>query len=204
MRSKDSARWLQEHFSDAYVKKAQQEGYRSRAVYKLAELQQSYSLFKSGMTIIDLGAAPGGWAQYLQKLLGKNGLIVAVDILPIPPIDGVNIIQGDFALPVVQDEISCYLDNKELSWLLSDMSPNLSGLKDVDQPRAMYLVELVLEYALIHQAHGILMKVFQGEGFDAFLRDVRKIFQQVLIRKPKASRGRSREVYIIGRGRKDI
>lgn len=203
MRSKTSARWLKEHFSDVYVKKAQQEGYRSRAVYKLIELQQSYTLFKAGMNIVDLGAAPGSWAQYLLKLVGKNALIVAVDILPIAPISGLEFLQGDFTAPAIQDRINDCISNKQLHWLLSDMSPNLSGIKDVDQPRAMYLVELVLDFAVTHNAQGLLVKVFQGEGFDTFLYEIKKIFKQVIIRKPQASRDRSREVYIIARSRKD-
>lgn len=201
--TKSSRRWLKEHFSDPYVKQAQQAGYRSRAVYKLLELHERDKLFKSGMTIIDLGAAPGGWSQVIVEILGSKGRIIALDILPMDPLSGVDIIQGDFTEESVADELFHRLGEDTLvDWVLSDMAPNLSGIDSVDQPRSIYLAELALDFAVkVLPSHegGFLVKVFQGEGFDEFLKHVRQHFKKVQIRKPKASRGRSREVYILAR-----
>lgn len=202
--SKSSRRWLQEHFTDPYVKQAQQEGYRSRAVYKLLEMQQRDHLFKPGMTVIDLGAAPGGWSQLITKLIQPKGRIIALDLLPMDPIDGVEFIQGDFSDDVVLSTLLEKLSPIQPDWVISDIAPNMSGNESVDIPRSIYLAELVLDFALkvLVKEGGFLIKVFQGEGFDALLSDIKRNFKSVAIRKPKASRGRSREVYILAKGRK--
>lgn len=199
--SKSSRRWLNEHFSDAYVKQAQQEGYRSRAVYKLLELQERYKLFKPGMTIVDLGAAPGGWSQVLVKMVGSKGKVIAMDILPMEPIPGVEFIQGDFCSEDVLNQLLLSLGDNKVNWVLSDMAPNMSGIDSVDQPRSIYLAELALDFAMrvLSEKGGFLVKVFQGEGFDELLQTIRRHFSKVIIRKPKASRGRSREVYILAK-----
>ncbi len=201
MPTKSSRRWLKEHFSDTYVKKAQKAGYRSRAVYKLLELQERDKLFKPGMTVLDLGAAPGGWSQLVLEYVGKNGRVIAMDILPMEPIPGVEIIQGDFTDNSIMAELMQCLGRSKVDWVISDMAPNLSGIDSVDQPRSIYLADLALDFALqvLSQQGGLLVKVFQGEGFDAFLKQVREHFKKVIIRKPKASRGRSREVYILAK-----
>lgn len=198
---KSSRRWLREHFSDTYVKQAQQAGYRSRAVYKLLELHERYKLFKPGMVVIDLGAAPGGWSQVLVDLLGPKGRIIALDILPMDPITGVEFIEGDFTQETVEAELTELLGESTVDWVLSDMAPNISGIDSVDQPRSIYLAELALEFALkvLPPKGGFLVKVFQGEGFDGYLKLLRDNFKSVAIRKPKASRGRSSEVYILAR-----
>jgi 23S rRNA (uridine2552-2'-O)-methyltransferase len=199
--SKSSRRWLREHFSDPYVKQAQQEGFRSRAVYKLLELQERDKLFKPGMTIIDLGAAPGGWSQVVANLIGKNGRVIALDILPMEPLPGVEFIQGDFTEEAVLNELLLRIGDAKADWVISDMAPNMSGVDSVDQPRSMELTELAFELAqlVLNKQGGLLVKTFQGEGFDAFLVTLRAYFKKVLIRKPKASRDRSREVYILAR-----
>jgi 23S rRNA (uridine2552-2'-O)-methyltransferase len=200
MPKSSSRRWLREHFSDTYVKKAQQEGYRSRAVYKLMELQERDKLFKPGMTVVDLGAAPGGWSQVLVDWVGAKGRVIALDILPMDPIPGVEFIEGDFTEDKQVDALFECLDGQQVDWVISDMAPNLSGIDSVDQPRAMYLAELALDFALkVEPTCGLLMKVFQGDGFDVFLKQLREHYKKVLIRKPKASRGRSSEVYILCR-----
>lgn len=199
-KSSSSRRWLKEHFSDPYVKKAQQAGYRSRSVYKLLEMQERYQLFKPGMTIVDLGAAPGGWSQLLSEWIKPTGQIVALDILPMEPLKGVQFIQGDFTEEKVLSELMTHIPHS-VDWVLSDMAPNLSGNANIDIPRSMNLVELALNLAMqiLKPGGGLLIKVFQGEGFDSFLAELRTNFQSVIIRKPKASRGRSREVYLIAR-----
>jgi 23S rRNA (uridine2552-2'-O)-methyltransferase len=196
-----SRRWLREHFTDPYVKKAQQEGYRSRAVYKLIEIHERYRLFKPGMTVIDLGAAPGGWCQVVSKWVKPNGRIIALDLLPMEPIPGVEFIQGDFSDEAILNVLSSQIEGAKVDWVISDMAPNMSGNESVDLPRSMYLSELALEFALncLKANGGFLIKSFQGEGFDALLRDIRSRFKSVAIRKPKASRDRSREVYILAR-----
>lgn len=201
MPTKSSRRWLKEHFSDTYVKKAQQAGYRSRAVFKLKELQERDKLFKPGMTIVDLGAAPGGWSQFVAEIVGSKGRVIAFDILPMDPISGVEVIQGDFTEDAQIDDLTQRLGGSTIDWVLSDMAPNLSGIDSVDQPRSVYLAELALDFAIkvLPPQGGFLVKVFQGEGFDEFLKMVRTQFKKVLIRKPKASRGRSREVYILAK-----
>jgi len=204
--TKSSRRWLREHFSDPYVKQAQQAGYRSRAVYKLLELHERDKLFKPGMTIVDLGAAPGGWSQIVVDIVGPKGRVVALDILPMEPIPEVDFIQGDFTEDSVVNELFQLLgEDTVVNWVLSDMAPNLSGIDSIDQPRSIFLAELALDFALkvlSPREGGFLVKVFQGEGFDPFLKQVRDHFKKVLIRKPKASRGRSREVYILAKNEK--
>jgi 23S rRNA (uridine2552-2'-O)-methyltransferase len=203
-RSDSSRRWLKEHFTDPYVKQAQQEGYRSRAVYKLLEIHQRDRLFKPGMTVVDLGAAPGGWAQLLVKLVKPKGQVIALDILPMEPIDGVEFIQGDFSEDAVADNLLARLSGVNVDWVISDIAPNMSGNDSIDMPRSVYLAELALDFALkvLPPEGGFLIKLFQGEGFDAFLADLKKKFQKTVIRKPKASRSRSREVYILARMRR--
>lgn len=200
-RSKSSNRWLQEHFNDAYVKRAQQEGYRSRAVFKLLEIQDKDKLLRPGMTVVDLGAAPGGWSEVAVGLVGDRGRVVALDILPMDAIAGVEFIQGDFREDEVLERLIECVGNRPVDLVMSDMAPNISGTKAVDQPRAMYLAELALDLARRVLAPGgdFLVKVFQGEDFDTYLREVRGSFGKVMIRKPKASRPRSREVYLLAR-----
>ncbi len=202
--SSSSRRWLREHFNDPYVKLAQQEGYRSRAVYKIQELQERDKLFKPGMTVIDLGAAPGSWSEVIVKWVGRKGRVIAMDILAMEPLEGVEFIQGDFTDDSVFNELLAKLDQVPVDWVVSDMAPNLSGIDSVDQPRSIYLAELALDFALrvLTKDGGFLTKVFQGDGFDPFLMEVRRHFKKVLIRKPKASRGRSRETYILASDRK--
>ncbi|MBV8802724.1 MAG: 23S rRNA (uridine(2552)-2'-O)-methyltransferase RlmE [Gammaproteobacteria bacterium] len=200
-KSKSSRRWLQEHFSDPYVKKAQREGLRSRAAYKLQQLQERDKLFKPGMTVVDLGAAPGGWSELVVKYTGAKGKVIALDILPMEPIRGVEFIQGDFTEDVQLENLLEQLGSNKVDWVLSDMAPNLSGVDSVDQPRSIALAEIALDFALrvLNEHGGFLTKVFQGDGFDVFLKEVRCHFKKVMIRKPDASRGRSREVYILAR-----
>lgn len=201
---KRSPQWLKEHFSDVYVKQAQRSGYRSRAVYKLEELHTRDHLFKPGMFVIDLGAAPGGWSQLVKKLVGKNGRVLALDILPMEPLAGVEFILGDFSEETTQQQVLESLGGAKADWVISDMAPNLSGISGIDQPRAMHLIELALDFSLVVlcDGGGFLTKIFQGEGFDDFLKLIRSRFQKVRIRKPKASRGRSREIYIVATGKK--
>ncbi|OGT59324.1 MAG: 23S rRNA methyltransferase [Gammaproteobacteria bacterium RIFCSPHIGHO2_12_FULL_42_10] len=194
-----SARWLQEHFSDDFVKKARAAGYRSRAVYKLLELHEKNRLFKPGMLIIELGAAPGSWSQLVVSLVRPRGRVIAIDRLPMDPIEDVEIIEGDFVEPETVDAILQKIGETKADWILSDMAPNMSGHVSVDIPQAMYLAELACDFALqtLNATGGLLMKVFQGEGFDPLLTHIRKHFSKVVVRKPQASRGRSREVYIV-------
>jgi 23S rRNA (uridine2552-2'-O)-methyltransferase len=201
-RSKSSHQWMQEHFDDEYVKMAQSQGYRSRAVFKLSEIQEKDSLIKAGMNIVDLGAAPGGWSQYAKQRLGKNNKLIALDILPMDALEGVDFIQGDFLEQSVIDQLYAVLDGLPVHLVLSDMAPNMSGNKAVDQPRSMYLCELALDTAksILAKNGGFLVKVFQGEGFEDFHREVQNHFTKVVIRKPKASRPRSNEVYILAKG----
>lgn len=196
-----SKRWLREHFTDPYVKQAQQEGYRSRAVYKLLELHERYHLFKPGMTVIDLGAAPGGWSQLVTKLIQPRGRMMALDILPMEGLPGVEFLQGDFTDDAVLQTLMQRLNGAKVDWVLSDMAPNMSGNKSVDMPRAMYLAEIALDFTrqVLSAKGGFLIKVFQAEGVDAFLLDIKKQFKSVIVRKPKASRDRSREVYVLAR-----
>ncbi len=203
-KSKSSHRWLKEHFSDEYVKRAQRDGYRSRAVYKLDEIQQRDRVIKPGMTLVDLGAAPGGWSQYALPLIGRKGKVMAMDILPMEPLPGVDFLQGDFREDTVLESLLKMLAGREIDLVMSDIAPNISGVEAVDLPRSMYLVELAVDFAdqVLKPGGDLLVKVFQGEGFDELVRDLRRRYTKVLIRKPKASRPRSREVYALARGRK--
>ena len=201
-RSKSSSRWMQEHFEDEYVKMAQIQGYRSRAVFKLKEIQEKDSLIKPGMNIIDLGAAPGGWSQLARELMGKKDKLIALDILPMESIDNVDFIQGDFREEAVLNLLYEILDQAPVSLVMSDMAPNMSGNRAVDQPRAVYLAELALDTAkaVLSKNGSFLVKLFHGEGFETYYQDVQSHFTKVIIRKPKASRPRSNEVYILAKG----
>jgi 23S rRNA (uridine2552-2'-O)-methyltransferase len=203
-RTKSSRRWLQEHFADEYVKKAQREGYRSRAVYKLEEIQQKDRLIRPGMTIVDLGAAPGGWSQYATRLLDGRGRIIATDILPMDSLPDVEFIQGDFRDEAVFAALLEAIGDRPVDLVMSDIAPNISGVEAVDQPSSMYLAELAVDLATRVLAPGgdLLFKAFQGEGFDQLIKDLRGRFTKLVIRKPKASRPRSREVYVLARGYK--
>lgn len=200
--SRSSKRWLAEHFADPFVRKAQQQGLRSRAAFKLEELDQRDRLIKPGLNILDLGAAPGGWSQYASKCLQGNGRIVAIDLLAMPAIPGVEFIQGDFADPQVRAELAIHIGVTKFDLVMSDMLPNLSGHKIVDQYRAMALAELALDVALelMVPNAGFLVKLFQGLGFEDYLKTVRRYFDKTMLRKPKASRDRSPEVYLLARG----
>jgi len=200
-RSKSSSRWMQEHFDDEYVKMAQAQGYRSRAVFKLKEIQDKDRLIKPGMNIIDLGAAPGGWSQFARQIVGKKDKVIALDILAMDPLEGVDFIQGDFREQAVLDRLYAVLDGAPINLVMSDMAPNMSGNKGVDQPRSIYLGELALDTAKAVLARdGIfLVKLFHGAGFEEFYKEVRQSFVRVAIRKPKASRPRSNEVYILAK-----
>jgi 23S rRNA (uridine2552-2'-O)-methyltransferase len=193
---------MQEHFDDEYVKMAQAQGYRSRAVFKLKEIQDKDQLIKPGMNIIDLGAAPGGWSQFTRQIIGKKDKIIALDILAMEPLEGVDFIQGDFREQAVMDQLYTLLDGAPVNLVMSDMAPNMSGNKGVDQPRAIYLGELALETAktVLTRDGVFLVKLFHGAGFEEFHKEVQKFFAKVVIRKPKASRPRSNEVYILAKG----
>ena len=201
-KSKSSKGWLKEHFDDEYVRRSQQDGYRSRAIYKLIEIDNKDHLIKPGMTVIDLGAAPGGWSEYCVKKLGKNGTVVALDILPMEPIDDVTIIEGDFREDAVFEELMAVMNNQSADLVISDMAPNISGMESVDMPRAYYLCELALDLArqVLKPGGGLLVKLFQGEGFEAYNKELKTSFSKVVMRKPKASRARSREIYALATG----
>ncbi len=201
-KSKSSKGWLREHFDDPYVKKAQQLGMRSRACFKLLEIQEKDKIIKPGMTILDLGAAPGGWSQVAADIIGSNGRVIASDILPMDALADVEFVQGDFTDLEVMEKLLDLLDGEKVDLVISDMAPNMSGMKDVDQPKAMYLGELALDLAtqVLKPGGGFLAKVFHGEGFDVLLQEMRKQFNKVQTRKPQASRARSREVYQLARG----
>ena len=200
--SKSSKKWLQEHFNDVYVKKAQAEGYRSRAIYKLKEIDEKERLFKPGMTVVDLGAAPGGWTQYVSEKLGGSGTIVALDILPMDSLAGVEFILGDFQDDLVLQKLINLVPERGVDVVLSDMSPNMSGNIAIDIPRAMYLTELAFDFSskMLKPGGVMLMKVFHGTGFDDLVKQVRQQFERVVIRKPLASRARSRETYLLAKG----
>jgi len=201
-KSKSSSRWLTEHFNDQYVKASQIDGYRSRASYKLVELNNKDKFIRPGMTVVDLGSAPGGWSQVAAKLLGDKGRVIASDILPMDTIAGVTFIQGDFTEESVLNVLLAEMGDAKADLVISDMAPNMSGVAAVDQPKSMYLVELALDMALkvLHPGGTFVCKVFQGEGFDRFFESCRESFQRVVTRKPDASRPRSREVYIVAKG----
>ena len=201
-RTKSSKRWLDEHFNDVYVKKAQAEGYRSRAVYKLQEVDDKESLLKPGMTVVDLGAAPGGWTQYVSEKLQGKGRIVALDILPMDALPDVSFIHGDFREDNVLQELINLIPERSLDLLLSDMAPNMSGSSAIDIPRAMYLVELAFDFAekMLKPGGTMLVKIFHGSGFDDLVKQERASFEKVVIRKPSASRSRSIETYLLAKG----
>ena len=201
-RSKSSSRWMAEHFEDEYVKMAQTQGYRSRAVFKLKEIQEKDQLIKPGMNIVDLGAAPGGWSQLARQLMGKKNKLIALDILPMDALEGVDFIQGDFREEAVLEQLHAALEGSPVNLVMSDMAPNMSGNRGVDQPRAIYLGELALEAAklVLTKDGSFLVKLFHGEGFEVFQGEVQRCFTKVVIRKPKASRPRSNEVYILAKG----
>ncbi len=203
-KSKSSRRWLAEHFDDQYVKMSQQQGLRSRAAFKLIELDEKYQLIRKGMRVVDLGSAPGSWTQVVQRELGDSGLIVALDILPMDPLEHVTFIEGDFTEDEPLALLEEALDGQNVDLVLSDMAPNMSGMGAVDQPRAMYLAELALAFAekWLEPGGSFVVKVFHGEGFDDYVKQTRSLFEKVRIRKPAASRPRSREVYILGHRRK--
>ena len=210
-KSKSSKGWLKEHFDDEFVRRSQQDGYRSRAIYKLIEIDKKDRLVKPGMTIIDLGAAPGGWSEYCVNKLGKKGTIIALDILPMEPIEGVTIIEGDFREDVVFNELMSIIGNSEsnggkVDLVISDMAPNISGMGSVDMPRAYYLCELALDLArqVLKPGGGLLVKLFQGEGFEAYNKELKSSFSKVVMRKPRASRARSREIYALATGFKVV
>ncbi|CAA0081588.1 Ribosomal RNA large subunit methyltransferase E [Zhongshania aliphaticivorans] len=193
---------MKEHFDDHYVKMAQRDGYRSRACYKLLEIQEKDRLIKPGMSVVDLGSAPGGWSQVAAMLVGHHGQILASDILEMDTIAGVEFIQGDFTEESVFNELMAFLGNQKADLVISDMAPNMSGMRDVDQPQSMYLCELALDMAssVLRPGGGFVTKIFQGEGFDQYMRLLREQFSKVVTRKPAASRPRSREVYLVATG----
>ena len=201
-RTKSSKRWLKEHFTDNYVKLARQNGYRSRAAYKLLEIQDKDKLIKSGMTVVDLGAAPGGWSEVAAKLVGSSGRLVALDILPMEPIAGVEFIQGDFTDEAVLTALLEKVPGHSVDLVISDMAPNISGMKAIDQPRVSYLVELAVDFAkqVLKPDGALLIKTFQGSDFEALLKDLRQHFATVKSRKPGASRARSNELFLLAQG----
>ena len=203
-KSKSSRRWLAEHFDDQYVKMSQQQGLRSRAAFKLTELDEKYHLIRKGMRIVDLGSAPGSWTQVVQRVLGYTGQILALDILPMDPLENVSFIEGDFTEDEPLALLEAELDGHNVDLVLSDMAPNMSGMGAVDQPRAMYLAELALAFAeqWLEPGGSFVVKAFHGTGFDDYVKQCRTLFEKVQIRKPAASRPRSREVYILGHRRK--
>jgi 23S rRNA (uridine2552-2'-O)-methyltransferase len=201
-RSKSSARWLAEHASDAYVQRARDEGWRSRAVFKLEEIQRSDHLLRPGMTVVDLGAAPGGWSQYAARALVGHGRVIAVDILPIASLKGVEVLQGDFSEQTTLDRLLGLLGEGRADLVLSDMAPNTMGIAEVDHTRSMHLAELALDFArrALRPGGDLLLKVFQGRQFQSLVGRLRTEFKTVKLRKPKASRGRSPELYVLARG----
>lgn len=201
-RTKSSTQWLKEHFDDMYVKKAQQEGYRGRAIYKLKEIDDKEGLFKPGMTVVDLGAAPGSWSQYVSQKLDGRGLIIALDLLSMDSLPDVTFLQGDFREDDVLQELVRLVPARGVNIVLSDMAPNMSGNPAVDIPRAMYLAELAVDFSqkMLMPGGMLLIKLFHGTGFDALVKQIRGQYQRVVIRKPAASRARSRETYLLAKG----
>lgn len=201
-RSRGSQRWLKEHFSDPYVREAQRRGLRSRAVFKLEEIDGRDQLLARGQCVVDLGAAPGGWSEYAAARVAPTGQVIAIDLLDMLPVPGVTFIQADFASDEGLEQLDAALGGNGVDLVLSDMAPNLSGQKAVDQPRSMFLAELALDFCheRLNPGGGLLVKVFQGQGFDELLKAMRERFVKVQSRKPEASRNRSREVYLLARG----
>lgn len=200
--SNSSTKWMQEHFDDEYVKKAQKLGLRSRAVFKIEEINKKDKLIKSGMKVVDLGAAPGGWSEYAVKAVGDKGQVVACDILSMDPIAGVDFLQGDFREEVVLDALLTRINGKTIDVVMSDMAANMTGNESADSARSMYLVELALEMCqqVLKKNGSFVVKVFQGAGFEQFMKEVRIVFKTVKTRKPDSSRARSREVYLVATG----
>jgi 23S rRNA (uridine2552-2'-O)-methyltransferase len=205
-RTKSSQRWLARNARDKYVKRARQEGARSRAIYKLEEIDRRDRLLQPGMTVVDLGAAPGGWSQYVKSRVGDSGRVLALDILPMEPIVGVEFIEGDFAEPPVLDLLTQRLQGKPVDLVISDMAPNMSGVTSVDQARSMSLAELALEFSdkSLKPGGSLLIKTFQGAGFNEFFAQMRRRFEKLATRKPSASRAESKEIYLLGRGFKGV
>ncbi len=203
-RSKSSGAWLREHFDDHYVKEAKRLGLRSRAAFKLMEIQEKDRLIKPGMVVVDLGAAPGGWSQFAMDMVGDRGRVIASDILPMDSLAGVEFVEGDFTEESVFNELMDLVGDNKADLVISDMAPNMSGMQAVDQPRSMYLAELALDMAkqVLKPGGSIVFKVFQGEGFDELLREMRPAFVQTVTRKPASSRSRSREVYLVAKSYK--
>ncbi len=203
-KNKTSKAWMQEHVTDPYVRKAQAEGMRSRAAYKLQQLAERDHLLKPGMVVVDLGCAPGGWAQVAGRMVGSEGRVIGVDLLEMLPVPGVRFVQGDFGDDSVLAEVEKYLEARPVDLVLSDMAPNMSGVASVDQARSIGLAELALDFAVNHlkPQGNFLVKVFQGSGFEELVAEIRRRFVQVMIRKPEASRSRSNEVYLVGKGLK--
>ena len=201
-RSKSSARWLAEHASDPYVQRAREEGWRSRAVFKLEEIQRSDHLLRPGMTVVDLGAAPGGWSQYAARMLAGRGRVIAVDILPMAGLKGVEVLQGDFSEQATLDRVLGLLGDSRADLVLSDMAPNTMGIAEVDHARSMHLAGLAVDFATraLRPGGDLLLKVFQGREFQSLVGRLRADFKTVKLRKPKASRGRSPELYVLARG----
>jgi 23S rRNA (uridine2552-2'-O)-methyltransferase len=198
-RSKSSRQWLDRHFKDDYVKQAKKAGYRSRAAFKLLEIQEKDRVIKPGMRVVDLGAAPGGWSQIARDLVGEKGQVIALDILPMDPIAGVEIIEGDFREDEPLSHLRNLLGGEPVDLVISDMAPNVTGMVSVDQPRAMYLCELALDFAResLKPGGGLVIKVFQGVGFDDYIKALRQSFGRVVSRKPASSRSKSRETYLV-------
>ncbi len=205
-RSHSSKRWLKEHFNDAFVQRAQKEGFRSRAVYKLEQIQQRDKILVPGMTVIDLGAAPGGWSQLAKQYLKGHGRIIAMDILPMDEIDGVTFIQGDFREDAVISQLMQAIGTKPVDLIMSDMAPNMSGNRSIDQPRVIYLCELAFEFVeqTLKPGGDFLIKIFQGAEFQEYLQRLRQSFTRVVVRKPEASRSRSSECYLLAKGYKIV
>ena len=202
--TRTSKAWMQEHLNDEFVKRAQKEGYRARAAYKLIEIDDKDKLIKPGMTIVDLGSTPGSWCQVAVQRLKNQGKVIALDILDMQPIAGVDFIQGDFREDAILKQLEAKLNNKPVDLVIADMAPNISGISDVDQAGAMYLTELALDFSRVWlKPNGnFLVKVFIGSGFDDIVKTMRSQFDRVVTRKPKASRDRSSEVYLLGLGKK--
>ena len=201
-KSKSSARWLNDHENDEFVRRAKRDGYRSRAAYKLLEIQEKYRILKPGGTVVDLGAAPGGWMQVAASEVGDSGFVVGLDLLETKPLSGCTFLQGDFTEDAVLEQLAGVLGGRPVDLVISDMAPNISGVKDIDQPRAMYLVELAVGFAVeaLRPGGAFLAKCFEGEGIDDIRRVIRSDFKQLDNVKPRASRGGSREIYLLGRG----
>ena len=201
-RQKSRGRWLDNHVSDEYVQRARREGYRSRACYKLMEIDDKHQILRSGITVVDLGAAPGSWSQLAAKRIGPAGSIIAIDILDMVPMPGVKLIKGDFTADSTLENLMRHLSGEQVDLVISDMAPNLSGMREIDQPRAMYLAELALESAsrMLRPGGALLVKCFEGEGITQFRQVLSRAFKQLFNLKPKASRPKSREIYMLARG----